>query len=103
MRSNEGEWEEIAKGVSVRRLFVNPERHYATVLVRMDAGVSFPKHRHSETEECYVLPGDIQMGGQVFRAGDYIRVEAGSIHEGIYTESGCTLLILSSQRNEILQ
>jgi quercetin dioxygenase-like cupin family protein len=103
VRSTEGEWKEIAKGVSLKRLFFDPGRQYATALVRMSAGTSFPRHRHTETEECYVLEGDIRMGDQVFRAGDYVRAEAGSIHEGIYSESGCMLLILSSQRNEILE
>ncbi|MGH7799603.1 MAG: cupin domain-containing protein [Thermodesulfobacteriota bacterium] len=103
VRSNEGKWEEISKGVSLKRLFVDEERGYATALVRMLPGVAFPKHRHVETEECYVLEGDIHMGGQLFREGDYVRAEEGSIHEGIYSEQGCTLLILSSQSNEILE
>ena len=103
VRSNEGEWEEIAKGVSLKPLFVDQDRGYATALIRMRPGVGYPKHRHVETEECYVLDGDLQIGGQTFRAGDYVRAEAGSIHEGIYSEQGCTLLILSSQRNEILE
>ncbi len=103
VRSNEGKWEEISKGVILKRLFVDEERGYATALVRMRPAVGFPKHRHVETEECYVLEGDIQMGGQLFREGDYVRAEEGSIHEGIYSEHGCTLLILSSQRNEIIE
>jgi putative transcriptional regulator len=103
VRTGEGEWEEIAKGVSVKRLFVDEERGYATAVVRMRPGVGFPKHWHADTEECYVLDGDIQMGGHSFKAGDYVRAEAGTIHEGIYSKNGCTLLILSSERNEVLE
>lgn len=88
VRANEGEWEEIAKGVSLKHLFVDRERGYATALVRMDPGVGFPTHRHVETEECYVLEGDIQMGGQLFKEGDYVRAEEDSIHDGIYSEHG---------------
>jgi quercetin dioxygenase-like cupin family protein len=103
VRASEGEWKEIAKGVSLKLLFVDKEKGYGTTLVRMRPGVSFPKHRHAETEECYVLDGDIETGGQTYKAGDYIRAEAGTIHEGIYSKDGCTLLILSSQRNEIIE
>jgi quercetin dioxygenase-like cupin family protein len=103
VRASEGEWKEIAKGVSLKLLFVDREKGYGTALVRMRPGVSFPKHRHAETEECYVLDGDIEMGGQSYKTGDYIRAEAGTIHESIYSKDGCTLLILSSQRNEIIE
>lgn len=103
VRSNEGGWEEVSRGVSVKRLFTHPHRRYSTIVVRMGPGAHFPKHRHTEAEECYVLEGDIEMCGRVFRSGDYIRAEAGSIHEGVYSKSGCTLLILSSEMNEILE
>jgi anti-sigma factor ChrR (cupin superfamily) len=103
IRSQEGEWKDIAPGVSLKRLFYDPDRQYATTLVKMNAKTRFPSHRHMEAEECYVIEGAIEMGGQLFRKGDYIRAEAGSVHEGIYSESGCTLLILSSQRNEMLE
>ncbi len=103
VRSQEGEWKDIAEGVSLKRLFYDPVRQYATAMVKMSAGTRFPSHRHMEAEECYVIEGAIEMGGQLFRKGDYIRAEAGSIHKGIYSESGCTLLILSSQRNEVLE
>ena len=103
VRSQEGEWKDIAEGVSLKPLFYDPVRQYATTMVKMSAGTHFPSHRHIEAEECYVIEGAIEMGGQLFREGDYIRAEAGSIHEGIYSESGCTLLILSSQRNELLE
>ena len=103
VRSQEGEWKDIAEGVSFKPLFYDPLRQYATALVKMSARTHFPSHRHTEAEECYVIEGAIEMGGQLFRKGDYIRAEAGSVHEGIYSESGCTLLILSSQRNELLE
>ncbi len=103
VRSEEGEWNEIAEGVSLKPLSYDSARQYVTALVRMNAKTRFPKHRYAEAEQCYVIDGDIEMGGQLFREGDYIRAGAGSIHEGIYSESGCVLLILSSQRNEILE
>ena len=100
--SKDGSWDEVAKGVKVKNLFVDDDRKYSTVLVQMGPGARFPSHRHRETEECYIISGDLHMGGEVFHKGDYIRAESGSVHKGIYTKNGCTLLVMSSLQNEML-
>ena len=102
VRSNEGEWVEIMNGVKIKNLYRNPERNYSTLLVRMEPGATFPDHVHADTEECYVIDGDLRMGGQVFGKGDYIRADAHSTHESISTENGCFLLIAASEENELL-
>ncbi len=102
VRNDEGEWVEIMNGVKIKNLHRNPERNYATLLVRMDPGATFPDHVHTDTEECYVIEGDLKMGGRVFGKGDYIRAEAHSTHESISTENGCFLLIAASEENEML-
>lgn len=102
VRSGEGEWVEIMKGVKVKNLYRDPEKNYATLLVRMDPGTTFPDHVHTDTEECYVIDGDLRMGGHVFGKGDYIRAEAHSTHENISTRNGCFLLIAASEENELL-
>jgi anti-sigma factor ChrR (cupin superfamily) len=102
VRRDEGKWVEIMGGVKVKNLYRNPERNYATFLVRMEPGATFPDHVHSDTEECYIIEGDLRMGGQVFGKGDYIRAEAHSTHESISTDNGCFLLIAASEENELL-
>ncbi len=102
VRQNEGQWVEIINGVRVKQLYEDSERKYSTVLVSMDAGATFPDHVHAEDEECYIIEGDINMGGHKFGVGDYIRADASSVHEAISTENGCLLLVMSSQENEIL-
>ena len=102
VRSGEGQWVEIMKGVKVKNLYRDPAKSYATLLVRMDPGTTFPDHIHTDTEECYVIDGDLRMGGHVFGKGDYIRAEAHSTHENISTENGCFLLIAASEENELL-
>jgi anti-sigma factor ChrR (cupin superfamily) len=102
-RSDEGAWEETSvAGVAVRRLFLDPVRRQATMLVRMRAGTSWPSHRHAGVEECYVLEGDLRVGDVVMRAGDYQRVEEGNVHPVQQTEEGCVLFLLSSLEDEIL-
>ncbi len=102
VRRNEGEWVEIMKGVKVKNLYKDPGKNYSTLLVKMDPGATFPDHVHTDTEECYIIEGDLKMGGEVFGKGDYIRAEAHSTHESISTEKGCFLLISASEENEML-
>ncbi len=101
--SDEGAWEETGlPGISVRRLFVDPVRQYVTMLVRAAPGASYPPHRHYDVEECFVLEGDLHVDESVLHKGDYQRAEAGSIHNVQWTEGGCTILIVSSTRDELL-
>jgi anti-sigma factor ChrR (cupin superfamily) len=104
LRAGEGEWAETGvRGVSVRRLFVDTARQTTTMMVRMAPGTSYPSHRHADAEECFVLEGDLHVGDTVMHAGDYQRVEASSVHGVQSTEGGCTLLIVSSLHDEILE
>jgi len=90
------------EGVEVRPLSVDSARESVTMLVRMAPGASYPEHRHAAREECYVLSGDLQVGEKSMQAGDYQVAPAGSVHETQSTRGGCTLLIVSSQRDELL-
>jgi anti-sigma factor ChrR (cupin superfamily) len=103
VRAGEGAWEPTAApGVSVKPLSVDPERRYVTMLVRMQAGSSYPRHRHAGAEECFVLEGDLRVGDEVLHAGDYQRAEGGSLHGVQSTDNGCLLLIVSSQEDELV-
>jgi len=102
--SRDGRWERTnVEGVDVRPLHVDSERRSVTMLVRMAPGVSYPSHRHSRAEECYVLEGDLRVSGRtVLHAGDYQRAEATSLHQVQSTERGCLLLIISSMDDELV-
>jgi quercetin dioxygenase-like cupin family protein len=103
LRAEEEGWVQTAvPGVKVRRLYLDPVREAVTMLVRMEAGSSYPPHRHGGVEECYVLDGDLHVGETVMHAGDYQRVATDGVHPVQSTEGGCTLLILSSLHDEIL-
>lgn len=90
-------------GIRVRRLFVDEEADRVTMLVRMDAGSAYPAHRHGGAEECYVLEGDLEIvGKQELHAGDYQRMETGSLHPLQRTQRGCLLLVTSSRHDELV-
>ena len=97
------EWEATGVGgVEVRRLFVDKANDRLTMLVRMTAGTEYPAHRHAGVEECYVLEGDLYGTGWEMRAGDYQRLELGSVHGVQGTRGGCLLFIVSSMNDELL-
>jgi len=103
VRGGEGDWQPtVHPGVAVKRLAVDPERDYITMLVRMEPGSSYPSHRHAGAEECFVLEGDLKVGDQTLRSGDYQCARSGSEHTVQSTENGCLLFIISSQNDELL-
>lgn len=98
-----GDWEETGvEGVRMRSLFVDEANDRVTLLVRMDAGASYPSHRHGGAEECYVLEGDLSGPGFEMKAGDYQRRAAGTVHGTQLTRDGCLLFIVSSLHDEML-
>jgi len=102
--AREGSFEPTAlPGIRVRRLFVDEEADRITMLVRMDAGAAYPAHRHGGAEECYVLEGELEIVGQEeLHAGDYQRMESGSLHPVQRTRGGCLLLLTSSRHDELV-
>ena len=102
VRSGEAGFEPTASpGVFAKPLHVDPDRHYVTMLVRMEPGSSYPGHVHAGAEECYVLSGDLRVGAEVLHGGDYQVAPVGSEHGVQSTEGGCLLLIVSSQDDEL--
>jgi quercetin dioxygenase-like cupin family protein len=102
VRAGEAGFEPTASpGVFAKPLHVDPDRHYVTMLVRMEPGSSYPSHVHAGAEECYVLSGDLRVGEEVLHGGDYQCAEVGSHHGVQSTERGCLLLIISSQDDEL--
>jgi quercetin dioxygenase-like cupin family protein len=90
-------------GISARTLHRDEAAGFATVMVRMQPGTSYPAHRHGDDEECYVLEGDLEVGEQVMHAGDYQVARRGSVHPVQRTRGGCLLLLRSSLHDELLE
>ena len=103
VREGEHDWQPTPiDGIRVRRLFVDAAADRVTMLVRMDAGTSYPAHRHGGVEECYVLEGDLYGPDFEMTAGDYQRLDGGSTHGIQGTRAGCLLFITSSMNDELL-
>jgi quercetin dioxygenase-like cupin family protein len=98
VHSGEGVWEAAGvDGMLLRPLFRDQATGRLTALVRMGGGVHYPPHRHLDTEELYLLEGDLTVEGQVLRAGDYCAATAGTIHGGAYSQDGCAFILVASE------
>ncbi len=89
-------------GIDICQLWVDRRNERQTILIRMKAGASIPNHLHADTEECFVVEGDLRHENLRMGPGDYVRFEEGTSHT-VSSEKGCLLLVRSSLRDERLE
>jgi anti-sigma factor ChrR (cupin superfamily) len=81
----------------------DPRSGLYTALLRLSPGALVPGRRHVAVEEIYVVSGVATLDGHDLEAGDYLRAEADSVHPSMTTKNGCTLFVVSSDHDEILE
>lgn len=89
-----------APGIEIKILSIDTTRNYFTTLVRMAPGATLASHRHADIEESFILEGELFISGMRMGPGDYCRAEAGSMHTGVTTKTGCVFLAVASLQNE---
>ncbi len=82
-------------GVEVTALWSNGASGRHTILLRLEAGASLPRHRHPGPEECFVVSGDLRDGDLELGPGDYVRHDGGTEHT-ISTQNGCLLYVTTA-------
>jgi anti-sigma factor ChrR (cupin superfamily) len=86
-------WKQLPiKGAFIKLLSFQPDRDYAVLLGKLDAGVRYPAHTNAGPEDFYILTGDLHVSGRALGPGDFHHADAGSAHEENYSVEGCTLL-----------
>jgi anti-sigma factor ChrR (cupin superfamily) len=93
VRRDDGAWETWAPGVAIKLLAIDPERRRRTLLLRIDKGATLPAHHHRETEEAYILEGDLILEGVTLVAGDFQIMPKGTLHKPAFSPSGCLALV----------
>jgi quercetin dioxygenase-like cupin family protein len=71
-------------------------------LVRLAPGAEIPRHRHELAEDILMLEGTLVSEGVTIRAGELCHSEITTIHPVSSSPSGCTFLLIGSEKNEIL-
>src|SRR6185437_16526591 len=91
---NEPQWNQVADGISCKTLAVDSERNELTLLVRLGPGIEYPPHQHGGVEELHLLDGELWIGARLIHPGDYNHAEPGTIDTRVWTETGCTCLLI---------
>lgn len=110
VRSSEIEWKSLTaidegdvKGVYVKSLMFDDETQRSpTILLKFEAGASYPLHTHPGGEEVFVLEGDIHLGKDHLRAGDYLFTAPDNLHAA-RTDGGCILFLKAPLATEFVK
>ena len=70
-------------GVWIHFFHYDEATRHAAVLIRMEPGCSYPRHRHRGAEELFVLRGGYRDDRGEHRAGEYVRYEDGTVHHPV--------------------
>jgi anti-sigma factor ChrR (cupin superfamily) len=96
---SEPEWEQVAAGIECKLLATDTERHRVSMLVRLAPGASYPAHTHAGAEELHLLAGELWIDGRKLSPGDYNYGAPGAGDERVWSETGCTCLLVTSTKD----
>jgi len=96
------EWEQAAPGISVKLLGTDTAKNRVSMLVRLAPGTDYPPHRHAGIEELHLLHGELMIDEKKLYPGDYIRAEPDSVDHRVWSDTGCTCVLLTSTNDVIL-
>ena len=99
--ADEPEWEEVAPGISCKLLATDTERARVSMLVRLAPGVDYPPHLHAGAEELHLLDGELWIDDRKLFPGDFNRAEPGTADSRVWSETGCTCVLMTSTQDVI--
>ena len=95
-RWSEPDWEQVAPGIECKLLATDAERHRVSMLVRLAPDASYPAHRHAGVEELHLLDGELWIDERKLLPGDYNYGAPGAVDQRVWSETGCTCLLVTS-------
>jgi anti-sigma factor ChrR (cupin superfamily) len=93
---DEPAWEEVAPGIFCKLMANDTTGHRVSMLVRLLPGVEYPPHTHAGLEELFHLDGELWIDDRKLYPGDYNRAEALSGDKRVWSETGCTCVLITS-------
>jgi len=107
VKTNTTEWRPLVeKNVNTDGIYVIPLRYNETgrapsIMLKFDAGASYPYHNHPSGEELFVIEGSCFINEAKLEKGDYLYTPPDAKH-AVRSETGCILLFLVPAEVEIL-
>jgi len=93
------DWDEAAPGISCQLLATDTENQRVSMLVRLAPGAEYPPHTHAGVEEVHMLDGVLIVDDRRLHPGEYLRSAAGTTDRRVFSETGCTCVLLTSIRD----
>lgn len=90
-RLNEGDWQTLLPGISVKTL--RRDATTQTTLWRVQPGANVPGHVHTHEEECLILEGSIIHAGVEYFPGDFLLALPGERHRVFESPRGALFMI----------
>ncbi|GEP59571.1 cupin domain-containing protein [Reyranella soli] len=97
----EPDWEQVAPGIECKLLATDGERHRVSMLVRLAPGARYPAHTHAGVEELHLLDGELWIDERKLVPGDYNYGPPGASDERVWSETGCTCVLVTSTRDTL--
>jgi anti-sigma factor ChrR (cupin superfamily) len=98
---DEPAWEEVAPGIFCKLMATDTKAHRVSMLVRLLPGVEYPPHTHAGLEELFLLDGELWIDDRKLYPGDYNRAEAGTGDKRVWSETGCTCVLITSTQDTL--
>jgi anti-sigma factor ChrR (cupin superfamily) len=98
----EPDWTAVSRDVSCKMLAGDTETGRVSMLVRLAATGTYPSHRHASTEQLYVLDGELMIDDKTLYPGDYYEASAGTADRLVWSDTGCTCLLITSASDQLL-
>ena len=99
---SEPDWEQVAPGIECKLLATDTARHLVSMLVRLAPGASYPPHTHADVEELHLLDGELWIDERKLFPGDYNYGAPGADDERVWSETGCTCLLVTSTKDVLI-
>ena len=99
--AEEPAWNEVAPGISCKLLATDTVTERVSMLVRLAPGAAYPPHRHAGVEELHLLYGELWIDDRKLHPGDYNRGEPGASDRLVWSETGCTCVLITSLRDTL--
>jgi DNA-directed RNA polymerase specialized sigma24 family protein len=87
---------EPGPGISCKVLATDLERNRLSMFVRLAPASEYPPHTHAGLEQLYLLLGELWIDDRKLYPGDYNRAEPGTADKRVWSETGCTCILVTS-------
>jgi hypothetical protein len=97
--ADEPDWKQVAPGIACKLLATDEASGRVSMLVQLEPGTAYPSHSHADVEELHLLDGELWIEDRKLCPGDYNRAEPGTGDTRVFSETGCTCVLITSSRD----